>query len=270
MAMLGKMSGQTDAGGSPEGVGVGELGQAAQMTQTIARAAAGDPVAIAQTVKMAIDDLNNRKQAMMDGLKGMGLETFKSLHSDKAQDIGAGLFGGGEQLAGGTAKAFQGSGLGVAAEQAEKVMAFGRQVMEAVGALREWNSTLTENNLKFSEFSASMARVQAVQEVNEIRLSRERGDRRAETAEILVESTNQLDRKLAPIEDMWANVGNLIAAAVTGSLARVIPNFNENGKDRFTGGLGEELINEGSWGGTVRGEEWYRNFGENGNRREMR
>lgn len=246
-----------------------KMGEAANLMQTGARAMAGDPIAIAELAKKAADEMKERVSALGDAAVGMGQSTFKAMHSDKAEVVGAEMFSGGEKAAAGVGRAFRGTGIDIVAEQAEKVMGFGRQVMEALGALRGWTNALNENNLKFAEFSSSMARVQAMTEVNEIRLSQERGERRATSAEALATATNQLDRKLAPMEDAWANFSNVIAATLTTALARLLPQFGPE-KNASMGGLAGDMLLEGGQLDTVRARSWYERFGDEPRQQQMR
>lgn len=168
------------------------------------RAAMGDPTAIAEGVQIAIQD-------KLEGLKGMGTEGDKLLKSQKFEDIGKHLGGFAENLGKVTGMPL--------------VEYFGKLINiigSTVGWIRDWGEGLHKANLQFAEFSAGMAGVKARQELRDIILSQERGERRAGSAEQLAQAKNRLDRQLAPIEDAFANVMNKLGATVFRSLSIMI------------------------------------------------
>lgn len=98
------------------------------------------------------------------------------------------------------------------------VAALGAAAYEGMKKVQEWGDSLHKANMQFAEFSGAMAGVEARQEVRDMQLSRERGERRAASAEYLAEGKNGLDKSMAVIEDSVAVLSNY----VTGTLARVI------------------------------------------------
>lgn len=91
-------------------------------------------------------------------------------------------------------------------------------VGDSVEKLRKWNDGLLEGNLKFAEFSAAMSLVAAKQMRDEIRLSQERGDRRAGAAMNQQSGRMALERTIAPYEDMASNVMSNISGAISAYL----------------------------------------------------
>lgn len=79
---------------------------------------------------------------------------------------------------------------------------------QAADGLIKFSHTLHANNMKFAEFSGAMSAVAAKAEVREINLSRERGERRAETADRLAKINNWFDRDSAVMMDGIANKFN--------------------------------------------------------------
>jgi len=86
-------------------------------------------------------------------------------------------------------------------------------VMKATEVLRDWSDTLHKSNMKFAEFSGSMARVQAEAEMRQIQFEQRRGEARATTARDLAEARDRLSRAMAPFEDSIANFRNRLATA---------------------------------------------------------
>jgi hypothetical protein len=87
---------------------------------------------------------------------------------------------------------------------------------EAVDKLRGWADTLHESNMRFKEFSAAMANVAANQEVREMMLSQERGDRRAGSAGKLADAKQDLTETLAPLFDSIDNLtGDIMTEVIT-------------------------------------------------------
>lgn len=138
---------------------------------------------------------------LMGGIGIMGAGAKQMLGSERAGDIGAGAFGMGAGVAA-TAGA-----MGVPSIQfVAPVMLFGKALMEGVEKLRRWGDELHNANMKFAEFSASMARVDAQSELRQSLLAQERGERRANSAGRLAEARDSLDKAFAPLEDAWANL----------------------------------------------------------------
>ena len=92
---------------------------------------------------------------------------------------------------------------------------------ETLQALRRWGEGLQAANFQFAEFSGSMMFVQQEHELRRMELSMNRGENRAGTADDLSQALDNLNRKLAPIEDAWANFMNRFGAGVLTHLGDV-------------------------------------------------
>lgn len=166
---------------------------------TIAKAATGNPAAI---VKLVTDQIT-----------GLGKGVGKFLTSEKAADAGSGMFKAG----------FHGAMLsGPAGMAVAPFMKLGEVIMGSVSKLQDWNESLHEANIKFSEFSGSMTQVQADQMIRDIDYSQDRGEARAYTADKLARSKHALNQMMAPAEDALANMRNEIGAALSDAIAPVM------------------------------------------------
>lgn len=99
---------------------------------------------------------------------------------------------------------------------------FGAEVLESIDKLRDWSKTLHNTNMQFAEFSASMTAVQARQELFDILLSQERGERRANSAEYLAEGRRQLEPQVAKWEDVADKAKNIIGGLLDKGVARLL------------------------------------------------
>jgi hypothetical protein len=133
--------------------------------------------------------------AFKDSAIGLGHAARKTFESERFGDIGAGMF----DMAGKAASMVPGG------EYAAPVFKFGEALMESIEVVRKWADGLHQANMTFAEFSTSMAHVEAESEARRIRLSQERGERRAPSARRLAEARDKLDSKLAVWEDKWAS-----------------------------------------------------------------
>ncbi len=207
---LGDASAKAKAMGADEtGDKIGEMADIAQLG---GRAAAGDPTAIAQLAKKAIEKVKEK----IAQAKQVGVEMFDAAQSEKAGDVGA--HGG---------RAVKSLGKFAGSKTLEIMGDFTEQIFKGVETLRDWNQSLHNANMQFAEFSASMAAVQAQQEVRDIELSRERGDRRAAGATTLAESKHELETAFAPMEDLWADIKSWFLTWFNSKLARTVEDFNK-------------------------------------------
>ncbi len=101
-------------------------------------------------------------------------------------------------------------------------LTFGRKLFEAVEALRKFSDQLQQANFKFAEFSAAMALAQVNQEIRDIHLSRERGDRRSKSADYLSRGRHALESEVSHYEDMWAKIQNYVVGWTDGTLAKAL------------------------------------------------
>lgn len=165
-------------------------------------------------IGMLAQEANRRAGMVGEGVGDIG----RGIGSERAGHIAGGIFGG-------MGKIGDAFGTGTPLDAMNPVSApikFIAAIGEGVEKLRDWNDKLHEANMKFAEFSASMARVQAEQQMRDIQLSQERGERRAESAQRLAEARHRLNRNLAPIEDAFANLKNNLTADLLGPLNRLI------------------------------------------------
>ncbi len=199
------MAGKANKAGMPEQGD--KLAKMADLAQTGARAAAGDPTAIMKLmveVKKKIDE-------KMEHAKAVGGEVFRGFASEKAGDIGAHFGKAGEHM---------GELLpGPAGDVVGGMAKIARVASESVEKLRSWNNHLHNSNMQFAEFSAAMSQVQASQEMRDFFYAEQRGNKRADTASDLAQAKSRLDRQLAPIEDFFANLRNKVTAWGTDKLS---------------------------------------------------
>lgn len=87
---------------------------------------------------------------------------------------------------------------------------FAEGLLHATDRLRDWSNQLHHMNTVFAEFSGPMAAVDIRQQAREIQLARERGSRRAESAEYLAERKFKAEESWAPVEDTFAKFQNFI------------------------------------------------------------
>lgn len=88
-------------------------------------------------------------------------------------------------------------------------MLAGPLMMKVTESLRNFSERLHTANSQFAEFSGGMSAVMAAQEVRDIELGQERGDRRALSADYLAKGGHELNRNMGHIEDLFATIKNL-------------------------------------------------------------
>jgi hypothetical protein len=110
---------------------------------------------------------------------------------------------------------------------ASAALKFSESLFDAVDSLEKWTDSLHQSNMRFAEFSASMAMVGAQQRSREIQLGREQGERRAPSANYLAEGKSDLARALAPIQDHLAAGRNMIGGAINKGLADIVNGLNK-------------------------------------------
>lgn len=168
------------------------LNDSADLGQMSARAAAGDPTAMAGLAQRGA-------QRFAEGVSDVGHGTRRMLTGERAGDA---LSGAGQQV--------EGVGKMTGNPILDTVGKFARTVGDSVERLRKWNDQLMDSNFRFAEFSGAMAKVAAEQEMRQIRLDQERGQRRAGHADMHARSRDRLERNLAPAEDYMANFGGAL------------------------------------------------------------
>lgn len=139
---------------------------------------------------------------------------------------------------------FAAGGLGGAAGAGIVGLLAGPTLMRATERLREFSDRLHDSNSQFAEFSGGMSAVMAAQEARDIILSRERGDRRALSADYLAQGRHRLNQNMSAIEDLFATFKNFgtgafdrIAAALTEPIADVAKGINKE-LNNWAKGLG--------------------------------
>lgn len=85
---------------------------------------------------------------------------------------------------------------------------FAGVLLSSIDGVNKWTQTLHDANMRFSEFSAGMAQVKGERTVQEIELSKMKGDELAESAHELSKAQMELKRSLAPIEIQWQKFQN--------------------------------------------------------------
>lgn len=215
-----------------------ELADSAETAELGARASAGDPAAKAQLAQKAVDKA-------LEGVRNTVQGASKALVSERAGDA---LSGAGQ--------ATQGLGKLTGNPALQGLGMFAKTVGESVERLRRWNDQILDSNLRFAEFSGAMARVQAEHESRQIRLSQERGDRRAPTAQRQAEARDRLERNLAPVEDWWSNVRGEISTMFSNWFSNVIEAIQ--GEQTQAGG---PPISFTDWVGGAQETTWAEQFG---------
>ncbi len=223
----------------------------AETAMDIPRAMEGDPAAIADLAKKAEAETKRRGRE----LKAAGSESVEMLESQRVGGLGS-HFGRAVQHAGKAA----GGTVGKVTEGIGKVV---EALSDSIEHLRRWNEMLHEGNMRFAEFSGSMAAVQARQELRDIQLQMERGERRAKSAEMLAQSRQALEKAAAPLEDAWNDVVSHIM---------VYPNYWAASPLRFLGGMlgasgsaqdeGGNLGNVADWASEAGKGTWEKNYGK--------
>lgn len=162
--------------------------------------------------KMAVKEVQKRVEAFHESIGEMG----KAAKSEKIGDVGSHVAGYMEK-----------SGQAASNPLVEYFGKLAKVLPESIEGLRKWGQQLHESNMKFSEFSASMAWTQARQEVRDMELSQTRGERRADSAEMLAQGKHRLEEQLAPWEDKLAIMKNELMASVDSGLATLIERVND-------------------------------------------
>jgi hypothetical protein len=226
---LGELSDAMSQAGMHEGAA--KINKAVDTGKTVARAAAGDPIAIMQLAKQAADEVKERADALYQGAKGAGREGFNALSSDRAGDVLSHGSAAGEHAMHGAGRALEGTGLEHFAKAGEQVFKFGRMMGDSLEGLRRWNDRLFEGNVRFAEFSSAMTQVEVEQELRAMDVSRQRGDAQAATAKEQAEAKARLDKALQPFETWWANFTNRASAKTSDYLSGVINSMGWGDED---------------------------------------
>lgn len=104
----------------------------------------------------------------------------------------------------------------------EGVLKFTASLLESVDKVRNWGNQLHEANMRFAEVSGSMAQLQAVTETQAFYLQQSQGETRASSAAYLSAGKMEMDKVMAPIENLWAKVENYIGGTVMLALSAIL------------------------------------------------
>lgn len=161
----------------------------------------------------------NRRGAML-GEGAMGL--WGGMTEDPNRELSA----GGSFVKGGTAAV----GAALPKKWGEGVAALGSfidRLMKAGDGLLSFSRNLFDSNMRFAQFSGEMAQVQAEQMGRDIRLTQERGERLAPSANYLAESMSRFERNVAPMQDAVIQIKNVLAGAILETLANTLGVVND-------------------------------------------
>lgn len=148
------------------------------------------------------------------------------------------------------------------------VSKFGKVLFDSMEKLRDWSEMLHQSNMRFAEFSASMASVQVEQEIRDMLLSRERGERRASAARDLAESKSRLERALSRPEDAISRIlDRSWKVGISDPLASLVESTNKILEElklipKENRDTGEITMNE--WMFNIGKEQWYEYYGKPG------
>jgi len=209
--------------------GAGSISEEADKTLKIgslaARSATGDVGAMVELGVEAVKEGERRRKLAIEGASQFASEVASPLHKQRLGEIAGGVTGGAME---GMGKALQSQPGGeMVGKVIEEQGRFVKGLFEATDKLRDWSRTLHENDLQFKEYSGKMAAVGARQEVRDIMLSQERGERRGQAAEFLAREKHGLEKTAAPWEDLAAKMQDIVAGTLdrglTTLLGRVAP-----------------------------------------------
>ncbi len=221
MSQVANFMGQMDKAGQHIGGNTGQmLGLGASTAQ---HAATGDIAGLIADSIQSIQMQGERADRLTATLRETGVnvisEAAKGITgSGRAGEAVGGLFGAGQSAVEGVQKALPdmipifGDMMAASLEPMKMMFAFPKMIAESVDKLRDWNDQLYKSNMRFAEFSSSMAQVQAEQEARTIYYEQNRGEARADTARTQAEARQRLDNALAPIEDALSNTANSVSA----------------------------------------------------------
>lgn len=126
------------------------------------------------------------------------------------------------------------------------LLRLGEVSLKAVGFVSDWSHSIHEANMQFADFSASMAGVQARQQLRDVLLKQERGEERAPQAEKQAKAMNRLDKAMAPYQDRWADGLSKWSEWFSDTTATAITQFRGvlTGKDEIAEQINNMKANE--------------------------
>lgn len=138
---------------------------------------------------------------------------------------------GGSALAGAAIGGTAGAALGPAGAV---VGAFAVALTKSIDRIQEWSRALHSANMQFADFSPAMSRLKAETEMQQIFLSRDRGERREPTARYLAEGMMDLETQTSKVGDFFDSLKNLAGGALSRGAAKVtkpFADFSEGAQD---------------------------------------
>lgn len=220
--------------------GAGKMKEQADTLQLAGRAMAGDPVAMMQMAEKVIDEMKERFAAAGKAVKSLG-------------DAAAASGGHIEESAAPLWRGMESFGKALGSDSIQYLAKFGNAITDSVGTVRRWADQMHYGNMQFAEYSASMALVQARQQVRDIFYEKERGDARSDTAEQLAQARNRFRQATAGLEDMVSNFFNdkmsRFIDTLSEKLEKILPRADTTGEAGHA--------HEWTWGkGETRDDSW--------------
>ena len=219
---------------------LGKLDKLAPMLSRASASGGAGPASLAKGLSSSMADeltvrqrrgLIQRGKAIEDvGEIGGRLRGAAQSSSGGFLGAGAGALRGvgeGAEMAGGAIGGALGGPVGAAiGDAAGKVVSaqlkMAAALLELPDKIRAWGNQLHEANMQFAQFSSSMAQVQAQTEVREFYLKRSQGEARAASAAYLAKGKGEVDKTMAPLENLWAKIENYISGGVMRLLAKIL------------------------------------------------
>lgn len=169
--------------GTLQTLGFANLGKGVGYKSLAESAKGGNSEAMLAVVKESLD-------AIRYGASGLGQAGSRALHSQTQTDF-VGAAASGVTAMGSTATMLGAPQLGLPIAALGKLaeVTFG-----AVGKIRQFSEELYNTNIRFGEFSAAMAGVQARKEIRDIQYGIKQGNRLAPSTERLAEATAEYNR----------------------------------------------------------------------------
>jgi hypothetical protein len=155
-----------------------------------------------------------------------------------AEDVASGNIGGAVKKAVEEVKGrFKAVGRAFESERGEDIVGnlsramgldmFTKPLTDAAAKLRELSDAAHNANMKFAEFSGSMATVQARQYARDVEYGMRRGEARAGRAEELEKARSRYREAWAPMEDAWANLKNEFLTNMLSNLSEILETLNQ-------------------------------------------
>jgi len=201
------------ASSAAEQAGFGGLGEELAAGARMATAVAGGPATI---IMFGVQEIIRRLGAYITETKAAFQSLGGAFRGETVGQVGSSIGGFYEHMG-----AAMGGPPGALVSGLSKLT---RVLFEATDRLRSWSEGLHRANIQFAEFSASMSAVQLQQEVREISLIQQRGERRAEFAGRLAEARFGFERRITPFEDAWAKLKSELAIILLNAGSRIIDN----------------------------------------------